>query len=176
MQSAAQRKQEPEESDELGANSEEEMAYNVEKVDGMLNGLKACIDLPVNFKPRILEPTGLKGRRDAQKTVLKDEDHFLNNHQMELISILLKVVVELLTKVGAVESVEQIPHSISRLLYLCNQRSDILTEREIYDLFLFESNKIVIDELRSFNQTVDTHARLKEIMATYGALPLLGTD
>ena len=56
------------------------MAYNVEKVDGMLNGLKACIDLPVNFKPRILEPTGLKGRRDAQRTVLKDEDHYLNNH------------------------------------------------------------------------------------------------
>lgn len=51
-----------------------------------------------------------------------------------------------------------------------------MTEREIYDLFLFESNKIVIDELRSFNQTVDTHARLKEIMATYGALPQLGSE
>ena len=76
----AQRKQEQEESDELGANSEEETTYNVDKVDGMLNGLKACIDLPVNFKPRIIEPTALKGRRDAQRAVLKDEDHYLNNH------------------------------------------------------------------------------------------------
>ena len=85
------------------------MAYNVEKVDGMLNGLKACIDLPVNFKPRILEPTGLKGRRDAQRTVLKDEDHYLNNHAMELISILLKVIVELLTKVEAVAVIRHAP-------------------------------------------------------------------
>ena len=46
---------EAEDSDELGANSEEEVAYNVEKTENMLNGLKACIDLPVNFKPRIFE-------------------------------------------------------------------------------------------------------------------------
>ena len=84
---------------------------------------------------------------------------------MELISILLKVIVQLLTKVDAVQSVEMIPHSISRLLYLCNQRSDPITEREVYDLFLFESNKIVIDELKNFTQTVDVHERLKELIA-----------
>ena len=86
-------------------------------------------------------------------------------------SVLLKFVVELLNKVDAVSSVEQIPHSISRLLYLSNNKSDLQTERELFDLFLLESNKIMVDELRNFNGTLDTHARMKELFGSYAALP-----
>jgi len=40
------------------------------------------------------------------------------------VSALLKVIVEMLIRVKVVGSVEQIPFSISRLLYLASNRSD----------------------------------------------------
>ena len=30
----------------------QEEQYHCEKIDGMLDNLKSCLDLPVNFKPR----------------------------------------------------------------------------------------------------------------------------
>jgi hypothetical protein len=161
---------EQEESDELGANSEEEVAYNVEKTEVMLNSLKACIDLPVNFKPRIFDQPQVKSRSAAQK-VVKNEEYFLENCSVELVSVLLKYVVELLTKVDAVTAVEQIPHSISRLLYLSNNKSDLQTERELFELFLAESNKVMVDELRNLSTQLDTHARMKELFGSFSALP-----
>ena len=50
--------------------------------------------------------------------------------------------------VEVVQSVEQIPFSISRLLYLANSKSDLAIEKEIFDSYLFESKKIIEDEYR----------------------------
>ena len=93
---------EQEDSDELGANSEEEVAYNVEKTENMLNELKACIDLPVNFKPRVFEASQVKSRNGQSQKIIKNEEYFLENCPVELVSILLKYIVELLQKVEAV--------------------------------------------------------------------------
>jgi len=46
-----------------------------------------------------------------------------------------------------VSGVEEIPHSISRLLYLANSKSDLLTEKDIFENFLLESKKALTDEL-----------------------------
>ena len=62
-------------------------------------------------------------------------------------SILLKFIVETLTELDIVSGVEEIPHSISRLLYLANSKSDFLTEKDIFETFLLESKKALTDEL-----------------------------
>ncbi len=62
-------------------------------------------------------------------------------------SILLKFIVETLTELDIVSGVEEIPHSISRLLYLANSKSDLLTEKDIFETFLLESKKALTDEL-----------------------------
>jgi hypothetical protein len=63
------------------------------------------------------------------------------------VSILLKFIVETLTELDIVSGVEEIPHSISRLLYLANSKSDLLTEKDIFETFLLESKKALTDEL-----------------------------
>ena len=93
----------------------------------MLNDLKACLDLPVNFKPRIQEPapsrTQSRGAM-SQIKVHKNEEYYLEHCSTELVSALLKVIVEVLIRTQSVLSVETIPFSISRLLYLASNKSD----------------------------------------------------
>lgn len=109
-------------SDEDGVDRSE---YHLEKIQAMLNDLKTCLDLPVNFKPRIQEtaPSRTQSRLQMPK-VNKNEEYYLEHCPTELISALLKVVVEVLIRTKSVNSVETIPYSISRLLYLASNRSD----------------------------------------------------
>jgi hypothetical protein len=55
-------------------------------------------------------------------------------------------VIQELVKVEVVQSVEQIPFSISRLVYLANGKSDLAVEKELFDYYLLESKKILDNE------------------------------
>ena len=83
---------------------------------------------------------------------------------MELISALLKVLVEGLIRTKSIESVEQIPFSISRLLYLASNRSDQLMEREIFEQFCLESNKIMVDEINHFVDKLETFEKIQNLV------------
>ena len=69
---------------------------------------------------------------------------------VELTSALTKVIVEQLIRLKAVNAVEEIPFSISRLLYLANNKSDLNIERDIFEQFCHESNKVLVDEIGHF--------------------------
>ena len=51
---------------------------------------------------------------------------------------------------------EEIPHSISRLLYMANAKSDLQTEKEIFEHYLLDSKKAMDDELRNLQQQIVT--------------------
>jgi hypothetical protein len=127
--------------------SEEGGGYNLNKVQGLLTDLKECIDLPLNFKPRTQEID--RNQKSHMSRNAKDEEYFLENNPVELVSILVKFLVELLMKLKIVESLETIPHSISRMLYLSNMKSNIPVEHELFNQYFFESNKMIVDELEN---------------------------
>ena len=77
-----------------------------------------------------------------------------------MISALLKVVVEGLIRTKQVLSVEQIPFSISRLLYLVTNKSEAPIEKEIFEQFCMESNKIMVDEINHFQDKVETFEKI----------------
>lgn len=75
----------------------------------MLDQLKSCLDLPVNFKPRIpdvvVQPRS-QSRAHNQPKVVKNEEYYLEHAPTELISVLVKVVVEALIRTNSISSVE----------------------------------------------------------------------
>lgn len=155
-------------SDEHGSEEEhnqDRSEYHLEKIQVMLNELKACLDLPVNFKPRIQEaaPSRTTSRLQGSK-IHKNEEYYLEHCSTELISALLKVIVEGLIRTRSVSSVETIPFSISRLLYLASNRSDQPVEREIFEQFFLESNKIMIDEIHHFRDKVETFEKIQSLV------------
>lgn len=123
------------------------------RTQGMLDGLRDSLELPVNFKPRSDELMTLTKRasKPAGK-IMKNEDYYLDQCPIELVSISLKFIVEVLTDLELVSGVEEIPHSISRLLYLANGKSDLLTEKDIYDNYLLECKSVISDELRNLKE------------------------
>ena len=129
----------------------------------MLNELKSCLDLPVNFKPRMgsdnQNTRGSRMARDHQK-IPKNEEYYLDNYAVEIVSALLKMIVEGLVRTQSINAVEQIPFSISRLLYLASNRSDQPVEREIFEQFCFESNKVMVDEIAHFKDKVVTFEKI----------------
>lgn len=87
---------------------------SVPQTQNMLEKLKTMLDLPINFKPR---GTGygnsidqkqqwmkntMQGFGKLQSKVVKKEEYFIDNTPIELSSILIKVLVELLVKIGTV--------------------------------------------------------------------------
>ncbi len=66
--------------------------------------------------------------------------------------------------VEAVQSVEQIPFSISRLIFVANSKSDLGVEKELFDSYLFESKKIIDDEYRNMIDQVHIHDKLRSIL------------
>ena len=62
-----------------------------------------------------------------------------------------------------VQSVEQIPFSISRLLFLANSKSDVMLEKELFDNYLFETKKILDDEYDVLQEQIKTHNALLQI-------------
>lgn len=121
-------------------------------VQDMLDKLKMTLDVPVQFKAKLApvqekKPEKTKGGKPSH-SIVKNEEYFLEHCPVELCSIMLKFIIQQLVTVEVVQSVEQIPFSISRLLYLANSKSDLAIEKEIFDSYLFESKKIIEDEYR----------------------------
>ena len=114
----------------------------------MLDSLKTSLDLPINFKPKVIEDPR-KSKLQFGNKIVKNEEYYLEQCPIELISILLKYIVEMLTSLEVISGVEEIPHSISRLLYMANSKSDLLTEKDIFETYLLDSKKAMDDELRN---------------------------
>lgn len=82
---------------------------------------------------------------------------------MELVSILLKFVVEQLAQLDIVQSVEQIPFSISRLLFLANSKSDISLEKELFENYLYETKKFLDEEYDQVQDQIKTQEALRKM-------------
>jgi hypothetical protein len=67
----------------------------------------------------------------------------------------------MLFKIGAVTSPEELPISVSRLLYLANGKSDLETENDIFDNFLHECKSILDEEYDEILVKIKTHDELK---------------
>jgi len=161
LRSATREKDHDEETHE----GDDETKYQLVKINTMLNDLKACLDLPVNFKPRVTDK-GLPSQvnKPAHQKQTRNEEYYLEHASVELVSALLKLVVELLIQTNVISSVEQIPFSISRLLYLASNRSDQNVERELFDQFCYESNRIVVDEIKHFRDKVAMFEQLQRLI------------
>ena len=62
---------------QIGAND-----FHLEMIQGMLNDLKTCLDLPVNFKPRINNETKMtRDSRGKTQQVPRNEEYFLEHCQ-----------------------------------------------------------------------------------------------
>jgi len=120
----------------------------------MLNSLKTVIDLPVNFKPKIQEEKLKIGQRNTK--VVKNEEFYLEHCPVEIVSILLKFIIELLAEMEIVNGVEEIPYQISRLLYLANSKSELLTEKDIFDNYLHDSKKLISKAIKNLTEQGDT--------------------
>ena len=78
--------------------------------------------------------------------------------------MLVKVVVEALIRTNSISSVEQIPFSISRLLYLASNRSDQTVERELFENYCMESNKILVEEIGHYQDKVDIFEKIQGLV------------
>ena len=83
---------------------------NLQRISSMLDQLKSCLDLPVNFKPRIPDSiapqTRTASRAHNQPKVIKNEEYYLEHAPTELVSALMKVLVEALIRTNTVSTVE----------------------------------------------------------------------
>lgn len=129
----------------------------------MLDSLKQQVDLPMNFKPKIIEDPR-KSKLQFGNKVTKNEEYYIEQCPIELISILLKYIIEMLTSLEIISVVEEIPHSISRLLYMANAKSDLSTEKEIFENYLLDSKKAMDDELRNLQQQIVTQDQLRDLI------------
>jgi hypothetical protein len=69
--------------------------------------------------------------------------------------------------VDVVQTVEQLPFSISRLLFVANAKSDLIVEKELFDTYLLESKKIIDDEIGYLNDKISTLGKLSELKPTH---------
>ena len=134
-------------------------------VQGMLDKLRADPDnVQVQFRPKtekvVLDKVDKKSGKLQQ--IVKNEDYYLEHCPVELCSILLKTFVQELCQFEVVQSAEQIPHSISKLLYLANGKSDLTVEKEIFDCYLYETKKIIDDEVTHLTDKISTLISLKD--------------
>jgi hypothetical protein len=84
-------------------------------------------------------------QQPSQATGDRTEDYYLNNCPVELASICVKSLVDILIQVGMCSSVADVPAQVSQLLQQCNKKSDQTVEREILGKFL-SSTKLSIDK------------------------------
>jgi len=86
---------------------------------------------------------------------------------VELASIAIKLLVDVLLQVGSSHSMEDIPTSVSQLLLECNRASDQSVEQEILDKFLVDTKRIIETQIhdlrahqrRSHQQIVASESR-----------------
>lgn len=71
----------------------------------------------------------------------------------------------MLFKIEAISHPEELPISVSRLLYLANLKSDLDTENEIFDSFLHECKSILDEEYDEMLIKIKTHDDLKQMGA-----------
>jgi hypothetical protein len=86
-------------------------------------------------------------KKKKEQQIVKNEEYYLEHCPVELCSILLKFIVQELCQIEVIQSVEQIPFSISRLLFLANSKSDLQVEKDLFDSYLVESKKILDEEV-----------------------------
>lgn len=117
----------------------------------MLDSLEATFgNLPANFKGNP------KSNFDLVNGILRDEEYFLNHCPVELTSILLKLIVELIVSVGYCDKVEEIPECISKLLFLANSKSDLSLEKELFENYLHDCKSIIEQEILSMRIQLQT--------------------
>lgn len=83
------------------------------------------------------------GANVAVKT--KNEEYYLNNCPIEMASICIKSLVDILIQIGMCNSPEDVPVQVSKLLQLVNKKSDQTVEKEILAKYL-QSTKNIIDK------------------------------
>jgi hypothetical protein len=82
----------------------------------------------------------------------KTEEYYLNHCPVELASICVKLLVDILVQIGTCSSVADVPPQVSQLLLQCNKKSDQTVEKEILGRFLSSTKSIIekqIAELRT---------------------------
>ena len=124
-----------------GADSIREENFAPDGIQYILDDLKNTMDLPVNLKPRSNAESKSRALSPHSNAAVRNrrEEYILEHNQSELVSVLLKCLVDQLVRIDAVKSVEHIPQSISRLLFLANNKTETSLEREIFDFYLKEA-------------------------------------
>lgn len=85
----------------------------------------------------------------AELDPIRDEEHCLTNFPIELASISVKVLVDVLVRLGLCASAEDVPEPLAALLQECNERSEAAVEQEIYERFLKVSKELLDERIAS---------------------------
>jgi hypothetical protein len=72
---------------------------------------------------------------------MKSEEHILTNCPIEVASVATKALVDVLVSLGSINSIDDVPDQVSKLLESCNSKSNAKQEQQILTRF-FESTKV----------------------------------
>jgi hypothetical protein len=75
------------------------------------------------------------------------EEYYMNNCPVELASICVKLLVDVLVQVGKCQSIADVPPQVSMLLQQINRKSDQTVEQEILNRYLNETKRIIDDQI-----------------------------
>lgn len=78
----------------------------------------------------------------------KSEEYYLRNCPIELASVAVKLLVDVLIQVGWCHSLEDVPAQVGQLLLECNRKSDQAVEQEILEKFLADTKRIIDTQIR----------------------------
>ena len=76
-----------------------------------------------------------------------DEESILNNCSIEMASICVKLLVDILIQVGKCKSVSDVPQDVAHLLQLCNLKSSHEVEQDILDKYLGTTKQIIDNQI-----------------------------
>ena len=88
----------------------------------------------------------------SKKDPLKNEEFYLNSCPVELASICVKLLVDVLIQVGKVQTIADIPIQVTQLLHQCNRKSDQTVEQEILNKYLNETKKVIDEQIDILKQ------------------------
>lgn len=83
----------------------------------------------------------------AELGPVRDEEDCLTNYPVELASISVKLLVDLLVRLGLCSSAEDVPEQLAPLLQECNEKSESAVEQEIYERFLRVSKELLDEQI-----------------------------
>lgn len=79
---------------------------------------------PKNLGMLISQASSQPPQQPLHQVGEKNEDYYLNNCPVELASICVKLLVDILVQVGKCKSIADVPPQVSQLLQKCNRKSD----------------------------------------------------